>query len=121
MCKHILLVDDEKTLLKLMKTSLEHVGYSVTTFEHPSNALNYFKENYLNIDLVITDLRMNEMQGDEFSNEILQIKSNIPIFLFTGFNTIELKEKAKFLKIKEVLDKSFSFKTILSKIKDYLK
>jgi len=121
MGKNILLVDDDKPILELMTLSLERIDhYTVFPFTNPLEALQEFKQDPSKFDLVITDLRMEEMQGDEFSNELLQIKPELPIFLFTGFSTIELKEKAKFLKIKEVLPKTLSLRMILNKIKEYL-
>lgn len=120
MCKRILIVDDETDMLTLMRTSLEHINYDVSTFTNPLDALETFKANPDRFDLVITDLRMPEMQGDDFSDELLRIKPEIPIFLFTGFSTIELKEKANFLRIKEVIDKPFSLNYIINKIKEYL-
>ena len=120
MCKRILIVDDETDLLNIMKKSLEFINYDVSIFTNPLEALEAFKENPNKFDLVITDLRMPEMQGDEFSDELLRIKPELPIFLFTGIKTIELKEKANFLRIKEVIEKPLSLSFIINKIKEYL-
>lgn len=120
MNKHILVVDDDEQLLKLMEIHLKQANYNVTTSVSPLKSITLFKENSDKFDLIITDLRMSEMYGDSFSSEILKINPDIPIFLFTGYNTIELKEKAKFLKIKEVIEKPIRIKEIVNKIKTYL-
>ena len=51
--KNILIVDDEAVTLKMTKQGLERFGYNVAIFSKPLEALDYFNDNFKNIDLVI--------------------------------------------------------------------
>lgn len=82
----ILVVDDEKAIVKLNKRSLERIGYRVIGFSDPQTALTYFKENSEAIDLVITDMTMPHMTGVELAKEMKTVKSTVPVILCTGYS-----------------------------------
>ena len=82
--ERILFVDDEKTLTRLALEFLSNLGYHVTTFNSAVRALENFKSNHKNFDLIITDMTMPEMTGDQLAEHIRRIKPNIPILLTTG-------------------------------------
>ena len=92
----ILFVDDEKELADYGKDMLESLGYKVTSRTSSLKALELFKARKNDFDLIITDLSMPNMDGDELAREILDVRPEIPIILCTGYNS-KLKEK-------EVLD-----------------
>jgi len=60
---HILFVDDEITLRQLVQDSLESEGYRVTTSSHAKAAIELYRQNHGDIDLVILDLLMPGMSG----------------------------------------------------------
>ena len=80
----ILFVDDETAITTVAGRSLERLGYAVTTHNQVKNALEQFKADPQQFDLVFTDLDMPEMSGIEFSHQILQLRSDIPIILCSG-------------------------------------
>jgi len=82
----ILFVDDEEPLVKLGETMLGAFGYKVTGFTSSTEALERFRENPAQFDLVITDLTMPKINGDRLARELLKIKPDIPIILCTGFS-----------------------------------
>ena len=96
----ILFIDDEKSLVKLNKVRLEQIGYQVTAVTNPLEALEMFLYRSTRFDLVITDMTMPEMMGDELAQEMLKIRPDIPIILCTGFNERISEEQA--------LEKGFS-------------
>lgn len=103
--ERILFVDDEKPITNLVKQMLERLGYHVTVFTSSEEALNSFKENPESYDLVISDLSMPYMTGDQLSRELLVIKPNIPIIICTGFSEKIDEDIAKSIGIKAVLMK----------------
>jgi len=84
--ERILLVDDEETLVKLGKQLLERLGYQVTAMTKPREALRAFQREPEAFDLVITDMTMPELTGDELSCTLLSLRPNLPVILCTGFS-----------------------------------
>ena len=82
----ILFVDDEKAIVKLNKTRLERLGYQVLGTSDPHKALEMFRYKPIQFDLVITDMTMPNMMGDELAAEMIKIRPDIPIILCTGFS-----------------------------------
>ena len=84
--ERILFVDDEPSLLKLGKYRLESLGYEVQGSTDSSEALAMFKKDPDSFDLIITDMAMPNITGDQLSVEILKIRPNMPILLCTGYS-----------------------------------
>lgn len=85
--EHILFVDDEEPLVEIGKRMLDFLGYKVTPFTSSLKALEKFKEDPEQFDLVIADLSMPKMGGEELAKCILSIRPNIPIILCTGYSS----------------------------------
>ena len=83
--ERILLVDDEVAICKVGAQILGKLGYCVTTKTRSLNALALFKSAPDKFDLVITDMMMPEMTGEQLAVEMLKIRSDIPIILCTGY------------------------------------
>jgi signal transduction histidine kinase/CheY-like chemotaxis protein len=90
----ILFVDDEKAIVKLNKKRLERLGYQVIGTADPHEALEMFGYKSTQFDLVITDMTMPNMMGDELAAEIMKIRPDIPIILCTGFSGRISEEQA---------------------------
>jgi len=93
--ERILIVDDEEFVLDLFKVMLTSLGYQVKARISSIEALEAFKANPGNFDLVITDQTMPNMTGEKLAEKILAIRPDIPVVLCTGFSAIMTAEKAK--------------------------
>ncbi len=93
--ERILFVDDEPPIAKLGDRLLRRLGYRVETRISSIEALELFKAKHESIDLVITDMTMPNMTGDQLAREMLRIKRNIPIILCTGFSRMVTEKDAK--------------------------
>ena len=82
--KTILFVEDDETLLLLTQTILQEGGYRVISETSAEEALKFYRENSDLIDLVLTDLVMQGMTGDELAKEIRAIGDTVPILLASG-------------------------------------
>tara|TARA_B100000614_G_C14513883_1_gene479680 strand:+ start:92 stop:1432 length:1341 start_codon:yes stop_codon:yes gene_type:complete len=83
---NLLLVDDDKSLLRLLTIRLEGEGYEVTAVEDGQSALRKLQnENY---DVVLSDLRMPGLDGLSLFEEIMGIRKDIPVILMTAHGTI---------------------------------
>lgn len=83
----ILIADDEKNILSGLKMAFEDEGYGVLTATNGKEAWDILSKN--NVDLVITDLRMPEMTGDELIKKITSSYPMLPVIALTGHGTIE--------------------------------
>ncbi|MCK5879924.1 MAG: response regulator, partial [Holophagae bacterium] len=90
----VLFIDDESALVNMGKKCLEKLGYRVETETDPLAALNFLKANPDRFDLVITDMTMPGMTGDNLIKEVLRISPRIKTILCTGYNEKVNKEKA---------------------------
>lgn len=82
----LLLVDDDLSLLKLLSLRLESAGHQVVTAESGPEALEILKQ--FTPDLVLSDLRMDEMDGLALFEEIQQSYPGLPVIILTAHGTI---------------------------------
>ncbi|MFV8909428.1 two-component system response regulator GlrR [Enterobacter hormaechei] len=83
---HLLLVDDDPGLLKLLGMRLVSEGYSVVTAESGQEGLKVLSRE--KIDLVISDLRMDEMNGLQLFTEIQKQQPGMPVIILTAHGSI---------------------------------
>ncbi|EKI0253732.1 MULTISPECIES: two-component system response regulator GlrR [Enterobacteriaceae] len=83
---HLLLVDDDPGLLKLLGMRLVSEGYSVVTAESGLEGLKILSRE--KIDLVISDLRMDEMDGLQLFAEIQKQQPGMPVIILTAHGSI---------------------------------
>jgi len=103
--ERILFVDDEPALVDMDRRMLERLGYDVVTSTSGTEALEVFRKQPENFDLVITDMTMPKMTGDKLATELLSIRPGIPIILCTGFSERITGEKAKEMGIRKFVMK----------------
>jgi PAS domain S-box-containing protein len=103
--ERILLVDDEEAIIDLGQRMLEHLGYEVTTRSTGALAFKLFLQNPWRFDLVITDMTMPKMTGEELATKLLKLRRDIPIILCTGFSAKISKERAQAIGIGEFIMK----------------
>ena len=83
---HLLLVDDDPGLLKLLGMRLASEGYQVSTAENGQEGLRVLSRE--KIDLVISDLRMDEMDGLQLFSEIQKRSPGMPVIILTAHGSI---------------------------------
>lgn len=84
----ILLVDDDKFLLTSLAQSLAHAGYTVISADSGLEALDLFHLHHTAIGLVLTDVVMPGLFGDQLAIRLLKLKPSLKVILMTG-NSIE--------------------------------
>ncbi len=103
--ERILFVDDEEDIVDVGKRILEQLGYTVTTIASSMDALELFQKDPYLFDLVITDMTMPFMSGDELSEEFMRIRQDIPIIVCTGYSEKLMEEKALSIGIRAYMGK----------------
>jgi DNA-binding NtrC family response regulator len=82
----ILVVDDEKSILLLLRDALSQWGYQVTTVSSAAEALEVLKTELF--DAMISDIRMPDMGGLELLREVRKQDESIEVVMMTGYPTI---------------------------------
>jgi PAS domain S-box-containing protein len=98
--ERILFVDDEPFQTDMLNHLLGLLGYRVETRNTAVEALALFQQDPQAFDLVITDMVMPGMTGDELAVRLLEIRPDLPIILATGYSQNITESKAKALGIK---------------------
>jgi two-component system response regulator (stage 0 sporulation protein F) len=83
----ILLVDDDPEFRKAMKKMFEKSGYNVTVAADGQEALEALSEE--TFDLIISDLRMPNLNGMELMEELKRRKINLPVIFITAYGEVE--------------------------------
>ncbi|MBN2336205.1 response regulator [Candidatus Bathyarchaeota archaeon] len=99
----ILVVDDDKNLANTFKLVLQSVGFNVDTAITGLQAL--YKANRNKYDLVILDINLPDMLGDEVAEKIRENSEDVNIIMITGYSSFKDNLNEAELGIKEVLMK----------------
>ena len=83
----ILIVDDDKEVLNTLQRILQKRDYQVFTCDKPTQALEMLQSQPM--DLILSDLKMPEMNGIQFLYQVKQDHPAIPVILVTGFGSID--------------------------------
>ena len=85
----ILVVDDELSLLDVVKAMLSDAGYAVQTAVNPKAAVAWLESVNWQVDLIISDVLMPEMDGLSFLRVLRQKGKRIPLLLISAFVVAE--------------------------------
>ena len=103
--ERVLLVDDEEPIARLEKQMLERLGYRVECSLSSVDALDTFMTKPNEFDLVITDMTMPALTGDQLAKKLISIRHDIPVIICTGFSDRINKSRAIDMGIKGFLMK----------------
>ncbi len=116
----ILLADDEKDILDTVKPILENQGYKVEAYDNGISAFEAFSACPDKYNIVITDITMPGMTGDDLSINILKIRKNIPIILCTGYSEKLNEENAYEIGISKFIKKPVTSQKLSALIRELL-
>lgn len=110
----ILLVDDEQPLVKMQQQILEGLGYRVTPAVSSLDALETFRSAPDQFDILITDMTIPDMTGENLAKAIKEIRPDVPVILCTGFSR-QIDIHREDIKIEALLTKPVD-KTKMAKV-----
>ncbi len=111
--KAVLFVDDHQVLARLSCEILEMQGYRAVSAYSASEALEKFAQEPF--DILVTDFRMDGMDGLELARQVHVRDPRIPVIIVTGYGPVDGGGEVKACLAKEAL-----FPDLLEKIKAYL-
>ena len=104
--RHILYLDDDDTLVFLVRRLLERRGYRVTAFTDQAQAIDAVRENPEGFDLLMTDYNMPGMSGLDVAKAVLALSPALTVAVASGYITDELQSQALAAGVREVVFKT---------------
>ncbi|NOX87624.1 MAG: sigma-54-dependent Fis family transcriptional regulator [Calditrichaeota bacterium] len=116
---NILVVDDERSIRDSLKMVLLEEGYEVQVASDGKEALEHLdKKDY---DILITDLKMPEVDGMQLTKRCLQVYPQISVIIITAYGSLETAIEALRLGAHDYILKPFDFDDVLLKIQRLIK
>ena len=117
--KSILVIDDERDIVNLFIEVLNSNNYDVFGFTNPLKALEDYKENYDQYGMVISDIRMPEMNGFDLVKNVKKINTNISIILMSAYTEIDYSQLNN-ITINAVIQKPIRIMELSSTVEQHL-
>lgn len=111
----VFFVDDEATMRTTIVGTLSKLGYEVTCFANAKNCLAEVVQSGCN--LLISDVKMEGMDGLELLSRIKRVAPWIPVILITGYGDIQMAVYATKIGAAEFIEKPFSREMFVEKVK----
>ncbi|OIP86877.1 MAG: response regulator [Syntrophaceae bacterium CG2_30_49_12] len=89
---NVLLLDDEPIVGKRLKPALAKIGCNVEVFENPREALKRIEEK--DFDIVVTDIRMDEVDGIQILEHVIQKSPRTKVIMITGYAMMAVAREA---------------------------
>jgi two-component system, cell cycle sensor histidine kinase and response regulator CckA len=116
----ILVVEDETAILRLIKTILNRLGYTILTARRPSEALHLVSHHPDPIHLLITDVVMPEMNGKALREKIEEHLPKIRTLFMSGYTTDAIVHRGILEADVHFLQKPFTMDSLAGKVREIL-
>jgi DNA-binding NtrC family response regulator len=114
----IMLIDNEPGLCRMMEAVLRDQSYQVKSYTNPVQAVADFAAG--NFDLIITDIKMPEMDGLEVLQHLRRRDPEVPVIMITAFATVEMSIQALRRGAYDMLTKPFEPDELIYRVKNAL-
>lgn len=118
--ERILFVDDEITLAEMAGEMLRKLGYEVKILSSSTDALQVFREKPGEFDLLLTDQTMPDLSGMDLAGQVLRLRPDLPVVLYTGNSATIDVDEAKRLGIREILMKPLGMSLLAGAVRKTL-
>jgi PAS domain S-box-containing protein len=116
----VLVVDDDDIVLRLAKSALERYGYQVMVAENGEVALQLIRQRGQELNLVILDLTMPVMGGEEALPHIKALRPDLPVLLASGYDAAQALARFGNTGLAGFVQKPFTAEKLASVVKDTL-
>jgi len=117
----LLVVDDEEMVRDIAKHGLEHYGYSVLLAATGRNAIETFEKNANRVDVVLLDLMMPEISGEETLEALRRIRPDVRVILSSGYDETEATRRFRDGRISGFIQKPYSVARLASMVASVLR
>jgi DNA-binding response OmpR family regulator len=115
--ERVLIVEDEERISRIVKSYLQHEGFTVSVAPTGKEALQFMKKGY---DLIILDLMLPDMEGETVCSTIRQ-SSDVPIIMLTAKGTEDERVRGLGLGADDYVVKPFSPRELVARVKAHLR
>ena len=115
----VLVVDDEPQVARTLRDILVYQGFDVEVTGNGRQALDHLFNSHP-IDLIITDMRMPEMDGLELLKRVRQVRKDLPVIVLTGYATLKSGLEAIKEGVNEYLSKPFEVRELMRAVNEAL-
>ncbi len=116
----VLVVDDEEVVRQTAKHTLERYGYSTVTAEDGSRAIDLYKNHAGGIVLVLLDLTMPGLSGEEALRQLRRIDAKVRVLLSSGYNEVEAVQRFAGKGLAGFIQKPYTAAALAEKVKEVL-
>ncbi len=116
----ILVVDDDETVRAVTITAVQRMGFTVLAAENGLQAVEVFRQHQNDIRLVIMDLTMPAMSGEDAFREIRGIRADAPVIMMSGYNEMETSERFLGKGVDGMLQKPYEVTRLRQLVRDVL-
>ncbi len=116
----VLVIEDEEMLLDIIRNILVPKGYSVLTARDGEDGLRVYTQNEDNIDLIISDLGLPILSGEELVNRILSKNPGANIMVASGFIDPDTKTSLTNVGVRKFVNKPYSAGEVLAAVREAL-
>jgi two-component system, NtrC family, response regulator HydG len=120
MRERVLIAEDNDDMCNLIQEVLEDEGYETLATASGRQALAYVEKESEVVDLVITDVRMPEMTGDELLTKVRKLRAETPVIVITAFGSVEQAVEMVKMGAYQYLTKPFENRDILHLVEEAL-
>ena len=118
--KTVLLVDDEEIVIGVGRQMLEKLGFTVLTAENGKEALEVYKNNQNDIDIVVLDMIMPDMGAADTYDELQSIHPAIKVLLSSGYGADQQTSELLSRGCSGFIQKPFNMQSLSEKIEEIL-
>ena len=112
---NLMIIDDEKDVRDSLEQLFSIQGFSVTALESAKEALKIISNDFNGV--IISDIRMPEIDGLKFLSEVKKLDKLLPVILITGHGDIKLAVKSLKLGATDFLEKPFKPEALVRQVK----
>ena len=112
----VLVIDDEATVRESVTDILATAGFETMTANSGNHGLHIFREHMRDIDVVLLDMQMPGIDGEETYRQLCAIDGNVRVIFTSGYSDAKLSKRLPAVHAAEFLPKPYTIDNLLSKI-----
>jgi PAS domain S-box-containing protein len=116
----VLLVDDEDIVLRIGEAVLSRHGFQVKTASNGRDAIDAFRRHRESIDLIVLDMMMPVMGGEEALKAIREIDRHVPVIVCSGYNEVEVIRRFTAERVGAFLQKPYTASGLVDKVREII-
>jgi CheY-like chemotaxis protein len=116
----VLVIDDEDVVRNAAQAALERYGYTVLLAENGREGVELFRRRAPEISLVLLDMMMPVMGGEEAVEEIRRVRPDVPIIGSSGYSEVTARQRFGDRRLAAFLQKPYSARRLADRVKEVM-